>query len=79
MAKVRDNEKIYIDNGRDVWYAVQVGDYELADIGSRDYDEAWNMAEACAADPDNDGQRIMIAVYADSDCVDAEIVRDGEH
>ena len=79
MAKVRDNEKIYIDNGRDVWYAVQVGDYELADIGSRDYDAALDMAQGYADDHGYDGQRIMIAVYADSDCVDAEIVRDGEH
>lgn len=79
MTKVRDNEQIYIDNGRNVWYAVQVGDYDGADIGSRDYDEACRMAEAYASDQGYDGQRIMIAVYADSDCVDAEIVRDGEH
>lgn len=61
------------------WYAVQIGEDDAWDWGSYDYDEAVEMAERAANDPDYAGLEVRL-LHIDEKynvCDDIEYYADG--
>ena len=61
------------------WYAVQIGEEDAWDRGSFDYNEAVEMAERAADDPDYAGLEVRL-LYIDEKynvCDDIEYYADG--